>query len=131
MIEGLFVALPPQPLYYKENKMKLDYRKITDILHEIKKLIKEILVKNGGMDNGYETYAEGTVEKGYSGGIIPCVPGGDITRNQLNAIGHKVENAIKKKYADIIEGGLTIEIKQYHLEYGCFTHTISLSRGPY
>ena len=111
--------------------MIVDYKKVKDALYEIRKNIKSILCDNGGMDNGYETYAEGIIEKNYSGGIDVCLPGQDITKRELKNVGYKIENYIKEHYSDIIESGLTIMVSYHHVEHGCFALSITLRIDAY
>ena len=60
--------------------MKTNYEDVKKALYNIKQDVKKILCANGGMNNGYETYAEGTIEKRCFGRINAMIPGIDVTK---------------------------------------------------
>ena len=111
--------------------MKIDYKEVQKTLFEIRKDIKSILCNNGGMDNGYETYAEGGIKKNCSNSVSVVIPGLDVTKRNLRDIGYKIEEHIKKQYSEIIESGLIIVIEYHHIEYGCYRLSVSLKINHY
>lgn len=100
-------------------------------LEEVSDKIADFLLSQGGMDNGYDTFASGEVRSDISGGKVkwntPQV--GDLTVKNIREIGRSLYADIQKimtKY-----GVKKLVIENEHVEYGCFHTKVILTEEKY
>ena len=110
-------------MYGEEERNALN-DKANDCLLEVSRLIRDFLLCNGGLDNGYETWMEGTVCKNTHSHMVWRTPKcRDLTQGMLVDTGVIVYEAILKVINSYdIE---TLEVSHSHVEYGCHNTSVS------
>lgn len=71
-------------------------KKLHKLFEDLNKVARKVMHENGGMENAHWSYIKGRFATNVpnSGNLEVCVPGGEITRNQLSTIQKKLYEAI-------------------------------------
>ena len=96
------------------------------VLQELSNIVSEFLEEEGGLSNGYLTYAKGSVGKSYIQPIKWSTPIKDeLTVKEIKRKGYELNNRVIKCLKSYSMEECKIEKK--HLEYGCFDTIVTLS----
>ena len=97
-----------------------------EMLHQIADAIGKFLKKNGGMDNGYNTYVKGCISYNTHQSLNFHTPKtDDLTGHQLIEMGSGLNDKLMKilKAYDYHDD---VEIKSTHTEHGCYEMKVQL-----
>lgn len=98
-------------------------------LQEIFTIVKRFLLANGGMSNGYQTYAEGDVRIDTSSHLKISIPhSDDMTKRQLTDLGRKLYLEVQKYMENVsIRRTAAIDIGHEYTEHGCYKLKVSFT----
>lgn len=104
-------------------------KKTNIVLQTIATHLAESLKKHGGVSNGYETYASGSVKINEFGLFKMFTPDcNDMTIKQVRLLSGNTESELIKILKDH-SFKEKISIEALHLSHGCYVTRISVTKG--
>jgi hypothetical protein len=89
-------------------------------LEQITKIISQFLLRFGGMKNGFDTYAEGSVHLNVSGGLKIMTPAcRDKSFRQVDTLSTELEQKIQH-YMKANQINQPVYVTSRHQEYGIY-----------
>jgi len=112
-------------------KFGLMKKKYQDLLANIAKLIGKFLLDNGGLSNGYCTYAEGSVSTNSTGTLRINVNNSNLKIKELLDLGQKLEDQIKNLIVKTFpKEEISIDIWKEYIEWGTYDTKIAYNVQP-
>lgn len=103
--------------------MNIDVKKH---LTAIGKIVGKFLADHGGMHNGYDTYAQGTVTINEAGSLVIRTPAmDDLTVKHVKLLGEELHSQITAYLRAQSLVDCTITLSGKYFEHGCYEQRIS------
>lgn len=99
-------------------------RDIDEILFDIRKVIQDFLVDNGGLSNGYDTWIKGCIRKNEYASFQWKTPNDNITIKEVKCKGRDLEKQVRGICLDggIFDGNVIqeVSVESIYEGDGCF-----------
>jgi len=89
------------------------------------KEVGQFLMDHGGMANGYQTWAEGSLSGHMHGNFTIELNNDDLTRKQIRVLGAELCGRLFNLIPKYVPQTIVFKVTPYHVDHGCFETSVS------